>query len=460
MIESEVIISAPDTREGNDDIEEDSLPLVQEFWKKMMQRFKSESDYNKEIVDAFQTSEPPDLIIVVDKLLTGFDCPRNTVLYVDKSLKEHSLLQAIARVNRLHDDKDFGYIIDYRGILGELDSALSTYGALEGYDEEDISGTVTAIQEEIDKLPQKHSNLVSFFNEVKNRKDTEALEQYLADEAKRKEFYQLLTDFAKSLKVALSSATYITDTPESKVRLYKDDLKHYHNLRVSVMRRYAETVDYSEYENRIKALVNRHISSAEVQALNEPVSIFDKEAFEKELANINGKRAVAETIANRTKKTIKEKWDEDPAFYKKFSKLIEETMEDYLQRRITEIELLEKMQEVQVAVRDKDHSDLPEKLHGKEQAAAFYGIASEALEKLSINNKEELLADLALKIDSIIETRKIVNWVTNKNVQNEMMVEIEDYLFSIKGRYDIDLPLETIDTVLESVLEIAKRRDS
>ena len=126
LLEAEVVISGPDTREGNEDTDEESIPLVQQFWKRMMERFKSEKAYNKEIVDAFKTGGPPDLLIVVDKLLTGFDAPRNTVLYVDKALKEHSLLQAIARVNRLHDDKEYGYIIDYRGILGELDSALNT----------------------------------------------------------------------------------------------------------------------------------------------------------------------------------------------------------------------------------------------------------------------------------------------------------------------------------------------
>lgn len=107
------------------------------------------------------------------KLLTGFDAPRNAVLYLDKPLKEHSLLQAIARVNRLYENKDIGYIIDYRGLLGELDSALTTYTALEGSEAEDIEGTVTPIQEEIGQLPQRHSVLVAFFRTLSNPKDKE-----------------------------------------------------------------------------------------------------------------------------------------------------------------------------------------------------------------------------------------------------------------------------------------------
>ena len=460
LVEAEVVISGPDTREGNEDTDEESIPLVQQFWKKMMERFKSEKSYNTEIVESFKKEGPPDMLIVVDKLLTGFDAPRNTVLYVDKALKEHSLLQAIARVNRLHDDKDFGYIIDYRGILGELDSALNTYGALEGYEEEDLDGTVTAIQEEIGKLPQKHSDLVSLFKEVKNQADTEALEQYLEDELNRKEFYELLSGFAASLKVALSSSSFITDSPEEKIKRYKDDLKFYHNLRASVMRRYSEIVDYSEYENRIKALVNRHISSTEIEELNDPISIFDTEAFEKELQRLKGDKARADTIATRTKKTITENWDKDPAFYKRFSELIEEAFRAYRDKRYTEAQLLEEMRKVQKAIVDKDHSDLPEKLHGKEQASAFFGIVRDIFQNSSIEAGEDILADVGLKVDEIIESHKIVHWTQNQDIQNKMLIEIEDYLFSIKGRHDINLTSEAIDEIMEQVLDTARKRDT
>ncbi|HBS04395.1 MAG TPA: hypothetical protein DEA96_05490 [Leptospiraceae bacterium] len=426
----------------------------------MMERFKSEKSYNTEIIESFKKEGSPDMLIVVDKLLTGFDCPRNTVLYVDKALKEHSLLQAIARVNRLHDDKEFGYIIDYRGILGELDSALNTYGALEGYEEEDLDGTVTAIQEEIGKLPQKHSDLVSYFKEVTNQADTEALEQYLEDELKRKEFYELLSAFAGSLKVALSSSSFITDTPEEMIKCYKDDLKYYHNLRASVMRRYSEIVDYSEYENRIKALVNRHISSTDIEELNDPISIFDTDAFEKELQKLKGDKARADTIASRTKKTITENWDKDPAFYKRFSELIEEAFRAYRDKRYSEAELLEQMRELNKAVVDKDQSNLPAKLHGKDQASAFYGIVADIFQSKEVNTDPDILADIGLKVDEIIESRKIVHWTTNQDVQNKMLIEIEDYLYSIKGRYDLELDADTIDAILEKVIDTAQKRDS
>ena len=90
----------------------------------MMAKYGSEKEYNRQVISGFKNAEQPEIIIVVDKLLTGFDAPRNTVLYLTRRLKGHTLLQAIARVNRLYDGKDFGYIIDYRGVLQNLDKAL------------------------------------------------------------------------------------------------------------------------------------------------------------------------------------------------------------------------------------------------------------------------------------------------------------------------------------------------
>ena len=108
-VSSRVIISAPDTRQDNETIEEEDVPEIQHFWKQMMEQFGSEKKYLDQTIDDFETKPTPEIIICVDKLLTGFDAPCNTVLYIDKRLRDHSILQAIARVNRLFDGKDFGF---------------------------------------------------------------------------------------------------------------------------------------------------------------------------------------------------------------------------------------------------------------------------------------------------------------------------------------------------------------
>ena len=115
------------------------------------------------MIEAFNKSDEPEVIIVVDKLLTGFDAPRNMVLYLDKNLKEHGLLQAIARVNRLHEGKEFGFIIDYFGVLAKLDEALDLYTSLPEFEREDLALALTDISEETAKLPQRYSELWDVF---------------------------------------------------------------------------------------------------------------------------------------------------------------------------------------------------------------------------------------------------------------------------------------------------------
>ena len=123
-------------------------------------------------------------MIVVDKLLTGFDEPRNAVLYIDKNLKGHNLLQAIARVNRLHEAKKHGFLIDYRGILAELDTSIRDYQDLAaqtqgGDDIEDPTGTCSNVSTEYKRLPALHDGLWAIFAEVTNRGDREQFRRVL-----------------------------------------------------------------------------------------------------------------------------------------------------------------------------------------------------------------------------------------------------------------------------------------
>jgi len=155
FVSSEVLISPPDEREGYEQTDDEPKDEVVKFWKKMMQRFGKEDEYSKQIINQFKFGSEPEILIVVSKLLTGFDAPRNIVIYLCKELKEHSLLQAIARVNRIYEDKEYGYVVDYVGLLGELDKALTMYSAFEGFDEEDLLDTLTSVHMEVEKLPQR-----------------------------------------------------------------------------------------------------------------------------------------------------------------------------------------------------------------------------------------------------------------------------------------------------------------
>ncbi len=459
-VESEVVISSPDTREGHEDPLDEIDDQVQVFWKKMMERFRNEEEYNESIVNDFKFGETPELLIVVDKLLTGFDAPNNTILYLAKPMKEHTLLQAIARVNRIKDGKDHGYIIDYAGILGELDKALTTYSALEEFDENDLAGTLTNVMEEIRNLPGRHSHLWDVFKSIKNRRDEEEYEIHLADQEIRDTFYERLSIFSRTLSIALSTSKFFEQESPDKVQRYKDDLHFFQKLRASVRKRYAESVDLSEYEPKIKKLLDTYVTSDRVEIITEEVNIFDKDKFEEELAKLRGKGSQADTIAHRTVKAIQDKWEEDPAFYRKFSELIRAAIEDYRQQRISEDEYFARASDIRNHIINRKDEDEPELLEGRDIAKAFYGVTYDVIsrsEKIRPHNVpvKQLSAVISMAIDDIIRDNRIVDWQRRDDVQNRMMSLISDYLLD---KDDLYLKLDDVDMILERVMQIARRR--
>lgn len=462
MVTSEVVISAPDTREGNDDIYEENSSEVNQFWKRMMDRFGNESEYNAQIINQFKNAPEPELLIVVDKLLTGFDAPKNSVLYIARSLKEHGLLQAIARVNRLEEGKDYGEIIDYYGLLTELDEALLTYSNIGDFDEEDIQDALVSAQEEIKKLPQLHSDLWEIFNGI-NKYDIEAYEQHLKYEDDRDKFYDKLSQYSKVLQLALGNFKFLEETPEKKIVTYKNDLKFFLNLRVSLKSRYAESIDRKEYEAKIQKLIDTYVTSDEIIQVTEPVDIFDTEKFKAEVEKKVSTRSKADTIAYRISRTISEKWDDDPIFYKKLSELLKEAIAKYSKQIMDEAERLKndnaylnRVTEILTMVRTRTGDDIPISILNNEVAKAFYGVVFEKIKKYDAT--KDSAAELALKIDKIILDNQYVDWIKNTDLQNKIINDIEDVLFEFKDINKIDITFDDIDFIIDESMKIAKRR--
>jgi len=456
-VSSEVIISGPDTREGHEDTDEENVDIVQKFWKKMMERFGTEREYNKQLIYRFKSDEGPEIMIVVDKLITGFDAPRNIVLYIARSLKEHKLLQAIARVNRLYDGKDFGYIIDYYGVLGELDEALTTYSELEDFEEDELDGTLTQIHEEIEKLPERHAHVWDIFNGLERSLDLQLYEMHLEDEALRDDFYERVSIFVRTLKLALSTFDFIQKTDPKKVNEYKADAKFFMSLRASVKSRYSDAIDYGQYENQVQKLIDTHVTSSEVVKLTEQVNIFDREKFEEELAKVEGDAARADTIASRTKKAISLKMDEDPALYKKFSEMLEQTISDWRARRLSDAEYLSRVQNVMDKVRSNTSDDTPDELRDKKMAHAVYGIINEITKVDSEGRKYRAdTPSMGLKIDDIIQSHIVVDWKMKPDVIKKMAQDIDDYLF-LHQENGMDITLDEMDEIIEKSIELAKR---
>ncbi len=458
-IKCAVVISGPDMREGSEDIDGEKVAPVQDFWRRMMAKYGSEEAYNREIIRSFHEPDGFELLIVVDKLLVGFDEPRNTVLYIDKPLKEHGLLQAIARVNRVYPNKDFGIIIDYRGVLGELDEAMKTYTALEGYDAADVDGTVSDVSQVIAELPGLHSALWDVFKTCPNRNDNEAMERFLEPEDIRHTFYDALTAYAKALRVALGAVSFYDTVSERQIGIYKRDLAMFHNLRASVRNRYAETIDYSEYEEKVRKLMNEHIQANAVVNLVSNLNIFDQEQFAAELERLHGRPvAQADTIGSHIRRAIAERSEEDPAFYRRLSQLIDETIQLYKQERIDEVEYLKRMHEVEAMLASGMTDGTPRKLTGYRDARAYFGVIADALESRSPN--PDVLADLAMQFEHSIEADKVRDWVGNRDIENQMKLALDDLLYKANRVNDWKLSNAEQDSVLDGVIEVARRRDS
>ncbi|OPY17201.1 MAG: hypothetical protein A4E23_01577 [Methanomethylovorans sp. PtaU1.Bin073] len=466
-VTSEVVISPPDMRESYDETDDEATDEVVKFWQKMMKRYGNEEEYTKQIINQFKHGNDPEILIVVSKLITGFDAPKNTVLYLCRVLREHTLLQAIARVNRIHENKEFGFIIDYASILGELDKALTMYSAFEGFDESDIAGTLSSINREIEKLPERYSNLWDFFKTVKHAYDEEEYERLLADEELREDFYARLSEYSRNLSIALSSDRFLSETDEDTLSRYKADLCKFQSLKKSVKLRYAEAIDYRDYEPKIKKLLDTHIQADEVIQLNEPVNIFDNEMFDqvKEEHGIYDTKKTAasraDTIAHATKKVIIDKMDTDPAFYEKFSKLIQQAIEDFRAKRISDMDYLIKVTDIRNKIVGKVHDKVPGQLTDNEDAIAYYGVIKPFIKKneLDENELDSIIADTAIAIHEIIQKHNKVNFWDDEDAKNQTVNEIDDYLYDeLKNAQDIDLSTEQMDEIIDKVLQVAEHR--
>ncbi|MFG0245392.1 MAG: type I restriction endonuclease subunit R [Phycisphaerales bacterium JB052] len=458
-VRSEVLISAPDDREGDEDIYKPNRELVNRFWDGVMQRFGTDVHYAKQLINSFKhgdtmdpESDAPEIMIVVDKLLTGFDAPENTVLYLGRKLREHNLLQAIARVNRLATGKERGYVLDYRGVLEELDDAFTMYSRDPDDPESSELGFVeslASIEKAWEDLPQRHSMLWDTFKDVAGSRDREAYEQHLADEALRIRFYERYAAFARVLDVALSSHTFLDATPESTVAKYRKDLKFFGELRRAVRIRYAEVVDFTEYEPKIRKLLDQYISASGVESITGKIDLYDRDQRAAALEAAGSASSKAETIASNVSRVLEERVrDEDPATYRKLSAMLRDIMERMREGWLAAAEALTQVEAVEQEVVRPTTQDVPESLKDSRLGAVIFRNIKEELGEAS-----ERAANL---IDQIIRDRAIVGWKNNADSQKSMRQAIDDLLFDLGEDTDSNWPLEIIDKVVDISIERAR----
>ena len=432
LVTSRVVISAPDTREGHDEADESKAPEVQAWWKANVGN--DPDAYEAGVIEDFSTEGPPDILIVVDKLLTGFDEPRNAVLYIDKNLKGHNLLQAIARVNRLHDAKKHGFLIDYRGILAELDTSIRDYQDLAaqtqgGYDIEDLVGTISNVSTEYKRLPTLHDAVWAIFVGVTNKSDREQFRRVLvprfADDGAglsidtnqkvREDFYEALTAFGMCLKLALSSRAFFEDGAfsEAMISTYKRDLKFFTEVRIQAKRDAQEVVDFSEYEAQIRRLVDKQVIGQEIVDPEGVIMVGDLgKADDPGEWSEEKTRTEADLIKTRIRKTIEQDLIDDPYAQRVFSELLKEAIReadalfDYPGKQFT----LFKDLEAQVSSRATP--GVPDKFADHPMAQAFFGAFLETIgpDATTAHSEDELVAEahhIDQAVDNAVKTYSI-----------------------------------------------------
>ncbi len=239
-------------------------------------------------------------------------------------------------------------------------------------------------------------------------------------------------------------------------------------MRLAVISRYSDAVDYRKYEAQIQKLIDTHINSEKVEVITELVNIFDVDKFQEEVENTTGKVAKADKIASRTAKHISEKMEEDPVFYKKFSQMLRETIADYEAQRLSDANYLKRVQEIMGNVLSHTDSDIPEKLRGTDVAKAFYGIINEALRENFSDTKirSDISTEAALSIDYIIRhtvldrDKPVIDWQNKSNITGKLLIEIGDYLIDeVRDKYKIaSLSFTDMDEIAGKCIEIAKLR--
>ncbi|HPG65159.1 MAG TPA: hypothetical protein PLE82_07460, partial [Saccharofermentans sp.] len=278
---------------------------VLEYLRRIRDNHSNVDKYEKDVIDSFKYNEDGiEVIIVVDKLLTGFDAPPNTVLYLAKDLKDHNLLQAIARVNRLYDNKrekpkTAGFIIDYSENAKNIDTAMRLFG---NYDEDDVKGTLIDVNDKIQELEQSYSIVHDIFKGVKKKADDESYLQFLSDQPKREVFYKALNSFIKNLNECFVLQDFVHGFKHLDV--YKKELKKFMELRKAASLKYADRIDLLEYKQSLVKILDQYVDANGVELLTCPIDITNRKMFEEAIEGLGSDKSKAEAIAAQTQKTI------------------------------------------------------------------------------------------------------------------------------------------------------------
>ncbi|MDO3678557.1 type I restriction endonuclease subunit R [Paenibacillus ehimensis] len=412
-LESMVVYSS-----GNDDTER-------------LKQYHLSKDEEKNVIARFKKPLSEDklaFLIVCDKLLTGFDAPIEQVMYLDRPLKEHNLLQAIARTNRTYDKKDYGLIVDYFGVSSFLEKALGIFS------KQDIQGALMPVESELPRLQTRHRSAMKYFDYIR-KDDLEGCLQVLEPEDVRNEFDLAFKRFARSMDMIM---------PNPKAQPYMQDLKFLGKVRQLAKSRYREEgLDISDCGEKVKQLIAEHLRASAVEILHDPIDILSSK-FEKRVDELKGNEAKASEMEHAIRHEIRVKLQENPVYYTSLREKLEKLIESRKQKQLDIVDLVEELKNIINDMRNTAKK-------GEEQGFTreqypFY----QMLEKQVPEEKDkEVLRELTHIITEIIQEHAVIEWTQKEDVKREMRQKIGRQLRVSK------CPKDRIESLKLQLMELA-----
>ena len=412
--------------------------------------YTNESKQDKEIADFKKSFYIDDdkgktgILIVNNMLLTGFDAPIEQVMYLDKIMKNHNLLQAIARVNRIGSkDKGVGYVVDYAGTGNHLKEALDNY---EEKEQREILGSLKYSDDEINELKDKHSKLIEFVKKqgIKNLEDYDSFYDLFYDEKIRFDYIQKFKEFSNALNNLY---------PRKEALNYEKDFKKFSEINVMASQHLRDKrLSMKGVSKKLREVTDKYLTSKGITQKVKPISIIDNN-FQKHINKHKRTRTKAAEVEHAVRDFINEHYDEDPDLYASFSEILEEIFKQF---KDNWDEIYKKLEELRQKIKNKDQENTYG-LHKKKQMPFFRIIKTKLFDKKKLTEDEiSKLVNLTQLITNIISKELTApNFWNNPTAISRMRGEIQGLLIS--SEYN-SLPhiFKKRNEIISRIVEIAE----
>ncbi|MDE0325706.1 MAG: HsdR family type I site-specific deoxyribonuclease [Candidatus Poribacteria bacterium] len=412
--------------------------------------------FEREVKKLFiEKPEEMKLLIVVDKLLTGFDAPPATYLYIDKNMQDHGLFQAICRVNRLDgEDKEFGYIVDYKDLFRSLEQAITDYTgeAFENFDPEDVQGLLKDRRKKgKERLEETREAVKALCEPVDPSRDSAAyiryfcgqdagnLEQLKLNEPKREKLYKFTAAFVRAYANLANEMTEAGYSNEEAQKI-KDEVRHYDKVSQEIKLASGDYVDLKAYEPDMRHLIDTYIEAEESQTLStlgdiplvELIIEQGAEALDLLPEGIRtDEAAIAATIANNVRRLIVDRSEVNPRYYEEISRLLDDIIRQRRQEAIDYRQYLSEMEELSGRIAEHENEDHYPSNINTDPLRAFF----DNLDDLPEDQREAA----ALAMDTAIRETKQDDWRNNRFKKIQVRNAIARVIQEEFNDYDLDV---------------------